>query len=507
MNRSRRLGSLVQYLAVLLAYCASTVAQEPDQQANGTAIQQPSGAAIAQASPATSNPTSQTPIEDWSIPSDDELRAFLAKRTEHNGVGVVIGVIEPAGRRVVAYGRSGTERPLDGDSIFLLGSVSKSFVGLLFADMIRRGEVKLDDPASKFLPPGVKMPRRGRPITLADLSTHTSGLPSLPNNINLQAEPHPLEAYRVQDLYRFLSTFTPAREPGGDAEYSNLGVSLLGRLLGLRLNKEYKDVLAERVLQPLSMDSTGIQLSPEQLKRLALGHDKDLQPVYTAELKTLYPSGSLRSSANDLLKYLAANLGYVDTSLMEAMLYQRSAVRVRLQARANNEVALGWIAHRVRGHDIFYHDGGKQGYRTVIAFDPKRRLGVVVLANSRSDESLYAWSSYLLTGEPLPPPAAPYPVKKFVSIDPFTLDSYAGEYRRAKDGASISIVRRRDYLLVGDGSGDTTEMFAETLEDFSMRVGRFQISFHTDRNGNVTGLTWYPRGKVGGQSEEATRVR
>jgi D-alanyl-D-alanine-carboxypeptidase/D-alanyl-D-alanine-endopeptidase len=179
-------------------------------------------ASCAQAQP---KPASQAPTEDWSIPSDDELRAFLATRMEHNGVGIVIGVIEPAGRRVVAYGRSGTERPLDGDSIFLLGSVSKSFVDLVLADMSRRGEVQLD---------GVKMPQRGRPITLADLSTHTSGLPAWPSNINMLAGPDPMEAYTVHDLYRFLSTYTPSREPGGGPKYSNLDVWLLGRLLGLR---------------------------------------------------------------------------------------------------------------------------------------------------------------------------------------------------------------------------------------------------------------------------------
>lgn len=424
----------------------------------------------------------------------------------NNGVGVVIGVIEPAGRRVVAYGRSGTGRPLDGDTIFLVGSVSKSFVGLLLADMRRRGEVKLDDPAASLLPPGVKMPQRGRPITLADLSTHTSGLPALPDNIDLRAEPDPLEAYTVQDLYRFLSTYTPSREPGGTPEYSNLGTSLLGRLLGLRAGKEYKDLLEERVLRPLGMDSTAIQLSREQLERLALGHDKDLQPTYTTEMKTLYPAGSLRSSANDLLKYLAANLGYVDTPLEEAMLDQRSAVRVRRGADPS-EFALGWIVRRVRGHEIFYHDGGKQGYRSIVAFDPKRRLGVVVLANARSDESLPAWSRYLLTGAPLPPPPAPYPVKKFVSIDPFTLDKYAGEYRLANGEALIRVVRRRDYLLVDDGSGAPAEMFAETLRDFGMRVESLQVAFRTDGKGNVIGLTRYPRGKAGGQADEAVRVR
>ena len=93
---------------------------------------------------------------DWAIPSNEDIRALLAKRMEHNGVGVVVGVIEPAGRRVVAYGRSGAAdgRPLDGDTIFQIGSVSKSFVALVLADMVLKGEVKLDDPAAKYLPAG-----------------------------------------------------------------------------------------------------------------------------------------------------------------------------------------------------------------------------------------------------------------------------------------------------------------------------------------------------------------
>lgn len=491
IRRGRQAPRCFCILLTLLGLASSALAQQTSESTTS----------------ASEKPGAQAPTQQWSIPSNDELLAFLATRMEHNGVGVVIGVIEPAGRRIVAYGRSGNpDAPLDGDTIFLLGSVSKSFVGLVFADMIGRGEVELDDPASKFMPPGIKMPQRGRSITLADLSTHTSGLSGLPTNIDMFAEPHPLEAYTVQDLYRFLSTYTPTREPGGVPDYSNLGVSLLGRLLGLRAGKEYKELLKERVLQPLGMDSTAIQLSPQQLKRLAIGHDKDLEPTYTVEMKALYPSGSLRSSANDLLKYLAANLGYVDTPLKEAMLYQRSAVRV---GRGSNpsEFALGWIVRRVRGHEIFYHDGGKQGYRSVIAFDPQRRLGVVVLSNARSDESMPAWSRYLLTGEPLPPPPRPYPVKKFLSIDPFTLDSYAGEYRLAKQGTMVNVVRRRDYLLVDDSSGSPDEMFAETFQDFGTRVERLQISFHVDANGKVTGLTWYPRGKAAGESEEATRVR
>src|SRR5262245_3340568 len=152
----------------------------------------------------------------WKIPSNEDIRALLAERMQHNGVGMVVGVIEPAGQRVVAYGRSDApnHRALDGDTVFQMGSLSKPFVGLLLADMVRRGEVALDDPAQKYLPAGVKMPERGRPITLIDLSTHRSGLPSMPNNFRLDGEPNSIEAYTVDDLWQFLSHYQLTLDPG-----------------------------------------------------------------------------------------------------------------------------------------------------------------------------------------------------------------------------------------------------------------------------------------------------
>src|SRR5215831_11831958 len=106
-----------------------------------------------------------------------EIQEILAKRVDEQkqAVGIVVGVIEPAGRRVVAYGNlaKGDPRTLDGDTIFEIGSVTKVFTSLLLAEMVERQEVALDDPAAKYLPKHVKMPERnGKAITLLELSTH-----------------------------------------------------------------------------------------------------------------------------------------------------------------------------------------------------------------------------------------------------------------------------------------------------------------------------------------------
>src|SRR4249920_2165813 len=109
-----------------------------------------------------------------SILSDDEIRKILVKRIDQQkqAVGIVVGVVEPTGRRVVAYGNlaSGDPRTLDGDTIFEIGSISKVFTSLVLADMVKRNEVALDDPAARHLPENVRMPERnGKSITLLDL--------------------------------------------------------------------------------------------------------------------------------------------------------------------------------------------------------------------------------------------------------------------------------------------------------------------------------------------------
>ena len=115
------------------------------------------------------NPNTSEPI---TVPSTDEIREILVKRIDQQkqAVGIVVGVIRPNGRRVVAYGNlaKGDPRTLDGDTIFEIGSISKVFTSLLLAEMVNRKEVALDDPAAKYLPEHVRMPQRsGKSITAA----------------------------------------------------------------------------------------------------------------------------------------------------------------------------------------------------------------------------------------------------------------------------------------------------------------------------------------------------
>lgn len=237
-------------------------------------------------------------------------REYLAR----DNVGLVIGVVFPGGRRVFGYGRRGGEggdSSPDQDTIFEIGSITKVFTAALLADMARRGEVRLDDPVQRYLPAGVQVPTRGgRAITLLHLATHTSGLPRLPGNLGrtVRDRANPYAHYTVDDLYAFLNGCRLARVPGERYAYSNLGAGLLGHVLALRAGMGYEALVTRRLCGPLGMMDTAVTLSPEQRGRLAQGHAASDEPVPLWDLPMLAGAGALRSTARDMLAFLAANL-------------------------------------------------------------------------------------------------------------------------------------------------------------------------------------------------------
>jgi serine-type D-Ala-D-Ala carboxypeptidase/endopeptidase len=219
------------------------------------------------------------------LPNDEEIRQLLVDRIDvkQKSVGMVVGIITPLGRRLIAYGRlnQGDTRPLDGNTVFEVGSVTKIFTALLLADMVQHGEVQLDDPVAKYLPPTVHLHvRNGRPVTLVDLATQTSGLPFFPAGIPLDDRAVDAVAkYTPRQLYDFLSTWSPTRDSGSKWEYSNTGFGLLGLALAQRGGVTYESLIHDRIIKPIGLESTALTLSADMKSRLAVGHDAKLRPA------------------------------------------------------------------------------------------------------------------------------------------------------------------------------------------------------------------------------------
>jgi serine-type D-Ala-D-Ala carboxypeptidase/endopeptidase len=430
----------------------------------------------------------------FAFPPDSEIRQILVDRIDqdHQSVGIVVGIIEPASRRVISYGSldKGDKRPINGDTVFEIGSITKVFTSLLLADMVQRGEVALTDPVSKYLPPGAKMPERaGRQITLQDLATHTSGLPRLPSNLAQKDPANPYADYSVEQLYQFLSTYQLTRDIGSQYEYSNLGGGLLGHVLARRAGTDYETLVRSRICEPLGMKSTAITLSSDMKTRFAVGHDQALAPVAYWDLPTIAGAGALRSTANDLLTFLAANLGYTKSPLapaMSAMLVARRPTGV-----SGLEIGLGWHISTKDGREIIWHNGGTGGFRTFIGFDPKSRVGVVALSNTSTATGVDDIGRHLLDSKS---PLTPAPKEhKQVAVDPKLFDGYVGRYELAPSFI-ITVTREGNQLYVQATGQPKFEVFPESDKDYFLKVVDAQITFETDSDGKVTGLTLHQNG-------------
>jgi CubicO group peptidase (beta-lactamase class C family) len=385
-----------------------------------------------------------------SFPSDGEVRSILQDRVDTDrAVGIVVGLLEPDGStRVFAAGDAGADaRALDGRSVFEIGSITKVFTGVLLADMARRGEVRLDDPVSQYLPEEVRVPSRGgREITLLDLSTHHSALPRLPSNLSPADASNPYADYTVEQMYAFLSGYELTRDIGAEFEYSNLAVGLLGHTLARAAETSYEELITERVLEPLGMESTGIALNGSMRDWLTQGHDATGAQASLWDIPTLAGAGALRSNTVDMLRFLSANVGDPRTELERAM---RTAQEPRAQlpdGGPGSSVALNWIVRGTERGQIVWHNGGTGGFRTFIGFDPTRETGVVVLTNSghgADDIGFHLLDPQLPLAEPEVPDEAGEEDRYRAALAWVDL-IVAGEYAEAADQVNPAVAAQLD---------------------------------------------------------------
>jgi D-alanyl-D-alanine-carboxypeptidase/D-alanyl-D-alanine-endopeptidase len=421
--------------------------------------------------------------------TDAEIKTMLHDFIErdHWGVGIVVGIVDEHGTRIISYGKldNGDSPEVNGDTLFELGSITKTFTTLLLEDMIQRGEMKLDDPVEKFLPASVTVPSwQGRKITLLDLATHTSGLP------------RDLEDWSVPGLYKFLSHYHLTRKPGTKAVYSNLGMSLLGYVIELKAGTNYESLVQQRICRPLGMDSTCIYPIPATRLRWAQSHSQDNRAVWNMDafLTPLVGAGALRSSVNDMLKYAAAEIGLSHTPLTPLM-EKTHALRVP-HAFGVADLALPWWIYHLDGAELITHGGSTGGHKAFLGFDKQLKRAVVVLAN-RSDRYEQA-IQYLGLTILHPPATRPVPVK----VAAETLDSYAGLYVSAKASDGIMIVRRDgDQLNTRLIDAVSVNWVPQSKTEFALSTGQENMKFYRGLTGQQKVAILF-EGKVVGRGQK-----
>lgn len=358
------------------------------------------------------------------------IHAFLHQRigVEGRDAGMVIAILDEHGSSIVSCGKMADDASPDvnGDTLFEIGSITKTFTTLLLQDMVERGEMRLDDPVAKYLPKSVKLPtHNGREITLLQLATHTSGLPDIPDNITPKNGARPLTDYTADNMYAFLSGFQLTRDPGAKHEYSSLGIGLLSLAIALKAGTNYESLVVDRICRPLKMDSTRITLTPELKSRFVSGHNQLGEAAPSMELGSLAGAGALRSTANDLLKYMSAQLGLTPSSLTPLMKktheirFEYTTLGVKIGS------GLAWVVeYDTQGRKIISHTGGTFGCSSFAGFDPERKCAVVILCNSQDFSDVSAIGRLLLESE-WPTDRRP----KEEATDSQDYDSYVGQYQ------------------------------------------------------------------------------
>ncbi|MGJ3248846.1 MAG: serine hydrolase domain-containing protein [Elainellaceae cyanobacterium] len=339
------------------------------------------------------------------------ITPWIAKKARIN---LVIGVIQGGDRWTKGWGAihssesNQTYHP-DEKTLYEIGSITKVFTTTLLSLLVEQGKLTFTTPINQL---GAVYQRFPDTVTLESLATHTSGLPRLPSNLMKsirQDQQNPYAAYTIDDLHEYLQSYDG--KPGktvGTVSYSNLGVGLLGHILAEQLGQPYEEAIIQHICNPLGLSDTRIALTDEQQARFAIGYSEAGKPVKPWNLPTLAGAGALRSTANDLLTLLVANLHPEQSAIATAILNTHQlrhktfaptpgvagliekAAKVVQRFRGqplvvynHAGITLSWFVEYLPSldHSAYTFAGGTGGYRSFCGFIKDTQTGVVVLSN------------------------------------------------------------------------------------------------------------------------------
>lgn len=325
---------------------------------------------------ASSNPLKT--VQDKKV--DTAARVYIQKI---NTVGLSIGIIKNGQVSLYNYGETarGSGQLPTSETMFEIGSITKTFTAAILATYVNQGKIKLTDPVVKYLPDSVAVNPALKFITIVNLINHTSGLPSLPANFADQKgydKLNPYRNYNKQLLFAYLKNCVPITRPGEKYAYSNLAVGLLGTILEGISGKSFEQMAADVVCNPLGMKSTVQHLYPMMANRFIPVYNDDGKQTPPWDFDALASCGSLRSCIDDLVLYAKANLNDDAATLLA------KALKLTHEITFNKEPKLGlaWHIILVNGVSYYFHNGGTYGSSSFLAFNKEKNLAVIVLSNA-----------------------------------------------------------------------------------------------------------------------------
>lgn len=404
-------------------------------------------------------------------------------------VGLVVGIRRGDEEIFLSYGtvEPGKEAAPTPETIYEIGSITKAFTGVLLADESLGNGLDLNTAVVDALPKDEAKPKEPaeKPITLAHLATHTSGLPRLPDDLKPQEVTNPYADFTAAHAYAFFAAHMPKRDPG-QYEYSNYGMGLLGQLLADRAGKSYEELVQERICEPLGMTETRQTLTPEMQARLAPPHNGDLQRGKNWDFDALVGAGGLRSNARDMLKFAAAMLADDDRDVTKAFQF---AGEPREKIPGGLGIGLAW--HLARDGSTRWHNGQTGGYSSYVASLPQQQVAVAVLCNTATDLTTILGEKIAQTavGMHVDPPE----VRQIVDVPVETLEKYVGSYS-LNFFMKFTVTLDGDRLKVKLTGQDAFPIYPSSPTEFFYRIVDAQITFVLDDKGEVTKLILHQNG-------------
>lgn len=296
--------------------------------------------------------------------------------------GFAIAVVKGDRYYIKGFGFSDIERniPVDTNSIFEIGSISKVFTTELTEILVRKNIISWNDNIMKFIPEDYK-PEKDDSTTLLHLATHTSGYPRIPDTFinKIKDECNPYSWLTKEDLLEYIKNPSQKKAPDTKiSDYSNLGNGLLGHILEWKTGKTLEELMRTEIWNVLNMNSTTFSVKDDEHRVQA--YDTSLKKTCHWDFPILYSCGAIKSSIKDMLSFLRANID--QSSLNEVF----KSTHLEIYKHPDMGTAKGWFVDRITnlilpvGY-IVWHNGGTGGFSSYLGILPDDKVGVVVLCN------------------------------------------------------------------------------------------------------------------------------
>jgi len=303
--------------------------------------------------------------------------------------GLLIGAVRNGERAVAGFGETkpGSGLEPDGDTLIGVASITKTFTGLVLANLVAEGTLKLTDPAGPHVGIVDALPERdGQKIRFVDLATHSSGLGRELESFE------GVERYSDESFQKNLVGDPLMYAPSDGVLYSNIGFDVLGMALSGAAGKPFADLMQEKVLGPLNLKDSGYGLAQPENAFTGVDWNGNEMP-WGKTIPNRFGASQLRTTTNDMLTYLEWNLDRYSEEGAEARLLSHAAYVIRDglapvfgldESGHMDAMGLGWVIMMPEGNRplIIQKAGGTDGMLSYLAFAPTRGIGVFISINA-----------------------------------------------------------------------------------------------------------------------------